>query len=553
MNRFLFHTLFLAATATPLCAQTVAFPGAEGFGKIATGGRGGRVIEVTNLNDNGSGSFRAAVAASGPRTIVFRISGTIKLLSKLTLRNGDITIAGQTAPGDGICLRDYPFYVEANNVIIRYLRFRLGDSTAQAEDSFSGNGSTGAIHRSIMIDHCSSSWAIDENSSFYDNGDFTMQWCLISESLYRSVHPKGDHGYGGMWGGWRVSFHHNLLAHNSSRNPRFNGSRYTAQPDSEVVDFRNNVIYNWGFNSAYGGEAGHQNIVANYFKAGPGTSGGSIPYRIVEPYDGGYGYGHWYIAGNYVSGHPEATADNWTYGVQGVAQAVKDSIRAGSPFQFSPISEQSAEDAFDPVLARAGASLVRDSVDRRVVEEARNGTATFGGAWGAQKGIIDSQDSVGGWPVLNSLPPPADADHDGMPDGWESSHGLDPADSSDGAFIAADGYSNLEHYLNSLVPKETPAGVEVAGVQPRSFGLVRIYPNPFNPSTTILYEIPTRSFVKIDVFNLLGMRVATLVERPLPPGEHRTLFDGSGLSTGVYLVRLQAGSLCQTHKILLMK
>jgi len=506
---------------------------------------------VTNLNDNGPGSLRAAVLASGPRTIVFCVSGTIKLLSKVEIRNDHITIAGQTAPGDGICIRDYTFRVTANDVIIRYMRFRLGDSTRYADDSFDAFASP--ARRRIIVDHCSSSWALDEDASFYDQGQFTMQWCYVTEGLEYSYHPKGAHGYGGIWGGWGASFHHNLLAHNSGRNPRFNGSRYTGQPDSEIVDFRNNVIYNWGSYSGDGGEAGHQNMVANYYKAGPGTRSGSNQYQIVKPYSSPYPFGKWYIAGNYMDGHPEATADNWTYGVQGVTQATKDTIRVDQPFLVAPITQQSPEEAYASVLAFGGACLHRDAVDMRITNEVRTGTATYGGKWGAQSGIIDSQDSVGGWPVLNSLPALPDSDRDGMPDDWEVAHGLNPYDSTDGAVITPDGYSNLEHYINSLVSVDPPTAVGIPSMQVMNFKLMSNYPNPFNPVTTIGYEIPSENHVVLEVFNVLGAHVATLYNGERHPGTYREVFDGSRVGSGVYFYRLRAGSFVQTQKMTLLK
>ena len=435
-----------------LFAQVPSFPGAEGFGAMTTGGRGGAVYEVTNLNNSGSGSLRAAIQASGARTVVFRISGTIALQSTLEIKNGNITIAGQTAPGDGICLRNYTFTVDANNVIIRYIRSRLGDEFNVQDDAMNGR-----YHTNIIIDHCSMSWSVDECVSFYDNENFTLQWCLLSESLYESVHDKGTHGYGGIWGGKGATFHHNLLAHHTSRNPRFCGSRYSNLPDLEKIDHRNNVIYNWGGNSCYGAEGGSYNIVNNYYKYGPATSRKN---RIINPNaDNGSNaqpagvWGMFYISDNYVYGYPSTTEDNWTTGVQGPSAEVKETIKLADPVAVPAITEHAAEVAFEHVLANTGAVLPkRDALDARIIHETITETATYGGAYGTGKGIIDTQTTVGGWPVLSSTTAPADSDHDGMPDDWEDSMGLDKNDPADrNGDKNGNGYTNLEDYLNGLV------------------------------------------------------------------------------------------------------
>ncbi|MFO7447694.1 MAG: hypothetical protein R6W90_15115 [Ignavibacteriaceae bacterium] len=415
--------------------QLLSFPGAEGYGKYTSGGRGGKVIEVTNLNDKGDGSFRNAVEQAGARIVVFRISGTIALESDLIIRNGDLTIAGQTAPGGGICIKNYQTIVNAGNVIIRFLRFRLGDETKQEADALNIMNS-----KNVIIDHCSVSWGIDEVFSFYDNENTTMQWCIISEALNDSYHSKGEHGYGGIWGGKNATFHHNLLANNSSRNPRFNGSRTKYTSDEELVDFRNNVIYNWGINSAYGGEGGSYNIAANYYKPGPATEE-KVKSRIIEPWEN---KGRWYIDGNYVAGSPEVTEDNWKGGVQG--DFSEDDIKADKPFETMPVEYSNAEEAYEDVLRYAGAILpVRDNADERIINDVMSGTVS------AANGIINSQTQVGGWPELQSTEAPADTDHDGMPDNWEQKRSLNIYDSSDANKIAESGYTYIEEYLNELV------------------------------------------------------------------------------------------------------
>lgn len=430
----------------PSTAKQIAFPGAEGAGKYATGGRGGIVYEVINLNDGGEGSLRWAIQKKEARTIVFRVSGTIELGSGLDIHYGNLTIAGQSAPGDGICIKGYPVSIKTDNVIIRYMRFRLGNSNRVQGDAFSCRG-----RRHILIDHCSFSWATDEVASLYELHHATVQWCMISESLNHSVHEKGDHGYGGIWGGDTVSFHHNLFAHNLSRNPRFNGARYQVVWN-DLVDFRNNVIYNWGDNSIYGGERGNHNVVSNYFKPGPGTKK-SVRNRVLQiTTSADYPYGIFYVSGNYTDGNPAVTADNWNGGVD--TEAAISMVKADQPFYHMPLPGQTARDAYQAVLQSAGASLVRDAVDQRIISEVRNGTATYMGEFSKRPGLIDSQEEVGGWPVLSSRQAPSDHDHDGMPDDWEEKHQLNAGDKSDGAkYTLSETYTNLEIYLNELVDK----------------------------------------------------------------------------------------------------
>ena len=437
--------------------QTPAFPGAAGGGMYTTGGRGGKVLYVTTLEDNTStGSLRWAISQSGARIILFKVSGIIELKSALRISNGNVTIAGQTAPGDGICLKNYELNISADNVIIRYMRFRLGNKDLNNES----DAIWGRYRKNIIIDHCSMSWSIDECASFYSNADFTLQWSVIAESLNNAGHSKGAHGYGGLWGGKNASFHHNLIAHHNSRNPRFNGWKrsgldYTNPQDEERLDFRNNVIYNWGDNSSYGGEAvGKYNIVGNYFKYGPATKS-TIRYKITQvDIDGGTTYqprfGTYYITGNYVFGSTTNTQNNWS-GVTYASGVNTTTCKASAPFAYESTPTHTAEIAFEKVLAYAGASLVRDAVDTRIVNEARTGTATFSGSITKRPGLVDKPEDVGGYPVYNQGVAPQDTDADGIPDGWLDQHypGKKAND------IHESGYTYVEMYLNSLVGEIT--------------------------------------------------------------------------------------------------
>lgn len=442
-------------TPVPVTETAYAFPGAEGYGKNATGGRGGKVIKVTNLNDSGTGSLRDAINASGARIIVFEVSGNIKLKSRLQIKNGDITIAGQTAPGDGVCIQDYEMNVAANNVVIRFLRFRMGDLTQNQQDALWGRDC-----ENLIIDHCSMSWSIDECSSFYANRNFTMQYCILAESLNKSFHEKDDHGYGAIWGGRNATFHHNLLASHNSRNPRFDGGSRTGTGKSpfgnDMVDYRNNVIYNWAGNSAYGGENGQYNMVANYYKPGPATPS-SKAKRIMQvsmetdvtTYPPGYG--SFYITGNYVYGNPAVSADNWNGGVDLTSGVILASARSSTAFPSEAVTQQTAEDAFTRVLDLAGASLKRDAVDSRIVNEVKTGTVTYNGSKTDMRGIIDSQTDVGGWPVLSQTSVLKDTDGDGMPDEWEIANKLNPDKYNPNGRDLSTAYDNIEVYINSLV------------------------------------------------------------------------------------------------------
>lgn len=507
-------------------AQAPAFPGAEGHGRFVTGGRGGRIVHVTNLNDSGTGSFREAVK-SGKRIIVFDVAGVIALKSDLKIAD-NITILGQTAPSPGITLRYYTVQPGSNN-IIRFIRIRRGqekDINDGADASWQRN-KTG-----IIFDHCSFSWSIDEVASFYDNNNFTMQWCTVAESLTNPGHSKGAHGYGGIWGGKLASFHHNFVAHLMNRGPRFNGARYgwtgytnnkeyctykwqnTVQ--AENVDFRNCVMYN-AQGTCYGGPGGGQiNIVNNYYKAGPshnlkGTTLNGLKVDVStgkergnqdritlvtlstkdnsdknhpELYDMTSRY---YINGNttettkgqktenkdwkgisYDKGIPSLNGEYYSpdaknfYGDAVAHTTISDKscvkIKMDEPAPTGEVTTHSAAEAYKKVLAYVGASLYRDEIDARYMEEAKTGTATYKGSITNSPGIIDKVSDVKGYTEANfgtgSRPASFDTDKDGIPDEWEKANGLNPNDASDALTYSLDAkgyYTNIEVYANSLV------------------------------------------------------------------------------------------------------
>jgi pectate lyase len=437
----------------------IAFPGAEGFGKYTTGGREGKVWIVSNLDDSGAGSFRELAEAKGKRIIVFAVSGTIHLQTKITIK-GDVTIAGQTAPGDGICLADQPVSLGGDNIILRYMRFRMGDKYQRGE-MVDGNGADDALSASrrkhVIIDHCSMSWSTDEVCSVYGGDSTTLQWNIIAEPLNYSYHfETGDkdwerHGYGGIWGGSHLTAHHNLFAHCLSRNPRFNGTRLGAT--QELADFRNNLIYNWEHNNVYGGEAGNYNLVNNYYKYGPGTSK-EVKYRIVNPYKtGNLPFGKWYVSGNYVDGASDVSKDN-RIGVhmpKGTTESEKAAAVITQPHTAEPIPVQSATDAYNEILKFAGASHQRDTMDQRIINDVKNRTGAYVDVQGNFPHGTAYELTLNAWPALRSLPAPADTDKDGMPDTWEKKNGLNSQDAGDAAkFTLSRTYTNIEVYINSL-------------------------------------------------------------------------------------------------------
>ena len=526
-NKKILTSMAAALMSAAALAQAPAFPGAEGHGRYVTGGRGGKVIHVTNLNDKGTGSFRAAVTGNSKKIIVFDVAGVIPLASDLTI-GANTTILGQTAPSPGITLRYYTVRPE-DNCIIRFIRLRRG----QEKDINDGADATWQRNKTgIIFDHCSFSWSIDEVASFYDNNNFTMQWCTVAESLTNPGHSKGAHGYGGIWGGKLASFHHNFVGHLMNRGPRFNGARYgwtgyTSNKEydtykwentvqAENVDFRNCVMYN-AQGTCYGGPGGGQiNIVNNYYKAGPSqsltsktlngikvsvstgkergsqnritqvtvSSSGNSDKKHPEFYEMTSRYfingnttettkgtitknqdwkGVVYDKGTYTYNGEIYSADKKNFYGDAVAHQTIDGvscvkIKMDNPAPTGEVTTHSAAEAFSKVLAYGGASLYRDEIDARYMEEAKTGTAQYKGSITQSPGIIDKVSDVNGYTESTfgtaSHPADFDTDKDGIPDAWELANGLNPNDDSDALTYSLDGkgyYTNLEVYANSLV------------------------------------------------------------------------------------------------------
>ena len=553
----LLTTLTLAVVSLTTMAQVPAFPGAEGHGRYVTGGRGGTVYHVTNLNDSGTGSLRDAVSKSN-RIIVFDVGGIIALTKELTIKD-NITIAGQTAPAPGITLRYYTVRPGANN-IIRFIRFRRGEE----KDVNDGADATWQREKNgIVLDHCSFSWSIDEIASFYDNRNFTMQWCTLGEALANPGHSKGEHSFGGIWGGKGASFHHNFLCHMQNRVPRFCGARYNwegydktkynSSIQAEIVDFRNCVMYNWGSgNGCYGGTGGGNiNIVNNYYKAGPATTNKTRVTQVsVATSDNASGSpfmgycARYYINGNYVTAAGTkaenydwsgVSYDNGTNTINGErycpdakhlygdnVEYVKNSsgvdcvkIKLDAPVETGEVTTHDAQKAYEKVLAYGGASLYRDAVDARYMDEAENGTTHYIGSATKtgdgktithRKGIIDFVKDQGTY-TLESTSRPADfdTDKDGIPDVWETANGLNPNDASDAAKKTIDSqkgwYTNLEVYLNSLVE-----AIMKAENSDALSGVDEYYPAYVSTGIT---SATVTNFPRSQQYNLAGQKVGS--------------------------------------------
>jgi hypothetical protein len=434
-------------------ARHLAFPGAEGYGRFAIGGRGGKVIKVTNLNDSGPGSFRAAVEATGPRTIVFEVGGRIHLKNRLALRDNYVTIAGHTAPGKGICISNYNFgMLGAHDNIIRFIRVRPGNTSGETLD---GMGMASTDHS--IIDHCSISWTQDESFSSRGAKNITLQRTLISEALNIAGHRKYEdgkqHGYAASISGDIGSFHHNLLAHCAGRNWSLAGAIDQANIHAGRLDIRNNVVYNWGYRTTDGGAKKVQ-FVNNYYKPGPATT----VFHVLKPErNHAFGPQDYYVAGNVMEGRYDA--DQALAGVIEPRDEPLTEFVYDEPFFPPYVDTQSAEAAYHDVLSDVGCNVpMLDDHDRRVLRETRDGTTTYVGSRSGLPGLPDAQEDVGGWEDYPEVSRPEgwDRDGDGMPDAWEVSHGWNPADASDGIKDEdGDGYTNLEQYLHSLLDDQS--------------------------------------------------------------------------------------------------
>jgi pectate lyase len=451
----LLTSLFFGRDSFAQNERPIAFPGAEGFGKYAVGGRGGKTLVVSNLNDDGPGSFRQAAQQKSKRIIVFAVAGTIHLESPLQIE-GNVTIAGQSAPGDGICIADHPVRLKGDQIILRYMRFRMGDKYQSQKGMVDGSGGddalSGSKNNQLIIDHCSMSWSTDEVMSVYGGDSTTLQWNVIAEPLNYSYHfETGDkdwenHGYGGIWGGAHLSAHHNLFAHCISRNPRFNGARLGAK--EELVDFQNNVVYNWQNKAIYGGEFGKYNIVNNYFKPGPSTKPSAAANFLDPSKTDALPFGQYFVNGNMIEGNRMVNRDN----MMGVTAMSVQGVYITQPHGVIELPKEDADRAYQSIIKKVGASLQRDAVDKRIIGEMLSGKGKIIDVQGGFPHGTPYEKSKAAWPALKVSASLTDKDADGMPDNWELSKGLNPNNNIDATSLGLHPYfTNIEVYLNSLL------------------------------------------------------------------------------------------------------
>lgn len=554
VGKLAFIVMLLLSAQGSFSQTTLAFPTAEGFGKFAKGGRGGQVVTVTTLADdslgNIEGSLRWALAQypNEPLTVVFGVSGRIELKRDLRCKRNNYTIAGQTAPGDGICISGHKVNLGGSeNFILRHLRFRTGQY--DADRNILAENALGAENcKHFIIDHCTFGWSVEENINTFDDKFHTVQWCIVHEGLYDAGHSKGPRGYGMQWGGSQATYHHNLLANNKSRSCRFNGARNT---DLIVfIEYINNVNFNWGSEGAcYGGEnsgnkkySAHEcNMLNNYYKPGPATP--SKHYFVRPSYaresDVNRGPAKWHLSGNVMEGDPDITADNWL-GVRNDASGFTvEEIKVDTIIEpverhpsylfdyetYSYLNYESAEDAYRSVLASAGA-FPRDAVDTRIVNEATTGVCAYG-----NHGILDTPEQAGGYPEYNTYDTITDQDGDGMDDAWELTNGLDPTNPEDRNWTNEDGYTALEAYLNGLVGEHVSLEFTATGIdntyQVDNFMLnISVKGNDLN----ILSSKPLEH---VAIYSILGVKVmemnnveATINIESLLPGNYILVANG---------------------------
>lgn len=564
---------FLIVFTACIFAQTPAFPSAEGYGKFAKGGRGGQVVFVENLDDYIAynnmeaaipGSFRWALSQypGEPLTVIFRVSGTIKLkpyivnsknLNDIRSSRSNLTIAGQTAPGEGICIRNSKINLGgSSDLIIRNMRFRIGEN---AEDgTFIPGGAIGCENATnIIFDHCIFGWSGEENITMYDNKFTTVQWSVMHEGLYDDGHGKGNRGYGGQLGGTSATLHHNLFAHNQSRSPRLNGAR----TDNEIrvfIEYINNVNYNWGSTEgAYGGDVNTgslrshtSNFVGNYYKPGPATS--STKRFFTNYIVNGANLPKWYFTGNFMADNSVMTTDNWNgfstkwSGTAGTSLPTKTQLfsetlllppqditynAAWIGYEKYKINIESAESAYQSVLAKVG-TINRDSVERRIIREVKTGTATFSASLG-KLGIIDKSFNAEGYLDYPAAIAPIDSDNDGMADDWELANGLNPSDSSDRNLTTVDGYTALEVYLNSLMG-ETIEHNFVSGVKQLSTLNITVHPTITKSLLTISSDEQLQSAT---VYSTTGKQLMVF------PLSNNKIINTAQLAQGMYFLKVQ--------------